>query len=359
MMAPVVLVVGSGASALEAVREVVRQGGMATLVRDGSMLRQCALRTPGGFDVVDAELLAIDGSPGRFTARLSSDGEEMVLECSAIVLAPERERRPAAPGTASLEEVEDRKVCRDPRSVAFVLWPGTSRSAFIRAVAAARGLRAGPRRPQTVVFAPEMAAYGVDELIYRQAQDEGVIFVRSDEPEVIAAPPLVVALDHITEQIIEVRPDLLVVEEPSTLTGEVRVPPAGFTVLMGPPSRGVVSTMREGIATPGPEEERLDGETVTGARAAATRALTLAKFPPNRHPWAAIVDRDKCAACLTCARVCPFGAARPGEEGKATIDGALCQACGICVGACPGRALSLPNYGGVPEVGNTLMEARQ
>jgi NAD-dependent dihydropyrimidine dehydrogenase PreA subunit len=35
-----------------------------------------------------------------------------------------------------------------------------------------------------------------------------------------------------------------------------------------------------------------------------------------------------------------FNAAKPGENGKFTIDPALCQDCGACLNACPMEAIS-------------------
>ena len=46
---------------------------------------------------------------------------------------------------------------------------------------------------------------------------------------------------------------------------------------------------------------------------------------------------DKCAACLTCLRVCPFDI--PVVTDVARIDSALCQACGMCIADCPAKAI--------------------
>jgi ferredoxin len=46
---------------------------------------------------------------------------------------------------------------------------------------------------------------------------------------------------------------------------------------------------------------------------------------------------DKCAACQTCRRVCPFDI--PNVTDVARIDSALCQACGLCMAACPANAI--------------------
>ena len=53
------------------------------------------------------------------------------------------------------------------------------------------------------------------------------------------------------------------------------------------------------------------------------------------------VNPGKCIVCLTCVRVCPFGAPSIREEGYAVIDPAKCHACGICVKECPARAIEM------------------
>ena len=46
---------------------------------------------------------------------------------------------------------------------------------------------------------------------------------------------------------------------------------------------------------------------------------------------------DKCAACLTCVRVCPFDV--PKVTDVARIESTLCQACGLCIAECPANAI--------------------
>ncbi len=347
MSAPTVLVVGVGSAAVEAAREIVAQGGRAVLVRSLGSRKQCFLRIPSGIEVIEAELVGAEGSPGSFHARLRAPGgDDMVVDCSAVVLCPSTGDRPAG-GAASLDERCAAEAAESVRSVAFVLPAGSPRPSFIRAVRAASELRARAARPSVAAFAAEMTAYGTDEVVYAQAQADGVLFVRTPEAEVSLDPPRVAARDQTTGREIEIFPDLLVMERRSE-HAEV-LTSGSFAVARGSPGMGAVATVREGILSPGPEYERLEAERVTGARAAATRAMTLAVHPEDRASRAAVVDRERCAACLTCARVCPFSAARPAEEGKASIDGALCQACGVCVGACPARALSLPSYAEVAE----------
>lgn len=65
----------------------------------------------------------------------------------------------------------------------------------------------------------------------------------------------------------------------------------------------------------------------------------------------AVVDQKKCMACLTCLRVCPYGA--PVVEAYSTIRPEYCQACGLCAPECPAQAISMVSYD-VREIRNTM-----
>lgn len=57
----------------------------------------------------------------------------------------------------------------------------------------------------------------------------------------------------------------------------------------------------------------------------------------------ALVDVNKCAACLTCVRLCPVEAPQI-HNGAAVIDPVLCKGCGICSGECPNKAITVLGY---------------
>lgn len=47
------------------------------------------------------------------------------------------------------------------------------------------------------------------------------------------------------------------------------------------------------------------------------------------------VNKSKCAGCGACIQVCPHGAIKIGEDGKAIIDQKKCQKCDKCKETCP------------------------
>ena len=65
----------------------------------------------------------------------------------------------------------------------------------------------------------------------------------------------------------------------------------------------------------------------------------------------AVVDKNKCMACLTCLRVCPYNA--PVVQAYSEIRSEYCQACGLCAPECPAQAISMVGYD-VRETRNTL-----
>jgi ferredoxin len=349
MTDPTILVWGSGRAALEAAREVVAQHGRAVLVRSGAK-KTCALRVPRGIEVIDnAMLIRLEGSPGRFSSHLRVGGEVVTINCDAVVLAnvaslPD-ERVPKAMG---LDEARAGPLPEQLVSVAIVLDAAADRSAYRRSLDLALDLRARSDRPAVTLFIRDLMVYGRDEIIYAEAQRQGVRVVRSDHsPELTTTDRTAVrAIDSSTGLEIIGEPDLLVVE--AGPVSPYASSSGGNAVLgRGNISMGVASTLQEGVFQCGPDEaDLLDEELMTNARTAATRALSAALRPAVRAPMAVRVDRDKCAACLTCVRSCPFHAPHSGEGGKAVIEGELCQACGLCVAACPGRALSLPSEQG-------------
>ncbi len=56
----------------------------------------------------------------------------------------------------------------------------------------------------------------------------------------------------------------------------------------------------------------------------------------------AYVNVNRCMGCLTCQRICPYGA--PVVSSYSEIRLEYCQACGLCAPECPGRAISMLSY---------------
>jgi formate dehydrogenase beta subunit len=77
------------------------------------------------------------------------------------------------------------------------------------------------------------------------------------------------------------------------------------------------------------------GFTEAEARSEAQRCLACTT--------GAFVDEDRCVACLTCVRICPFGVAT--VSNTAIMPSEKCQACGLCAALCPAAAIALKRFG--------------
>jgi len=86
-------------------------------------------------------------------------------------------------------------------------------------------------------------------------------------------------------------------------------------------------------------------ESIAQAEAAVARAATiLAKDRMAAGGIIARVEGEKCAACLTCVRVCPYNVPVINEKGEAEIDISKCKGCGSCAAECPAKAIDLMHY---------------
>jgi hypothetical protein len=253
------------------------------------------LRVPSGIEVIaGAELTTLGGSPGRFIAHLSVGGDDVTVRCDAVVLADDApDSRPRMDGMVGVEAALTGELPTPLRNVAIVLGPAASRDDHARSLELARGLRARPDRPKVTLFTKELLAHGKVELSYAEAQRAGVRIVRTEgHPEVAKCPPLKVsAVDHPSGLEVELCPDLLIGAGMPDAHAIVPDP----SPRPGPISMGPASSTREGVFLCGAgRRDLLDDEITTEARAAATRALTLALAPIARDQYAAQVDRDRC-----------------------------------------------------------------
>jgi heterodisulfide reductase subunit A-like polyferredoxin len=206
----------------------------------------------------------------------------------------------------------------------------------------------------------DMRTYGDKELLYKEARELGVIFVRFDldgKPQVeqTADGKLQVTIhDPILDRPVVLNPDLLalasaVLPNPVQDIGEIfKVP------------RNAEGFLNEAHAKLRPVDLPSDGlflaglahypkpidETIAQAKAAAGRAATfLAKNTVEVGGVVASVEQDKCAVCLTCVRTCPFNVpVIDYTVDAAYIDPAKCQGCGVCVSECPAKAITLKNF---------------
>jgi heterodisulfide reductase subunit A-like polyferredoxin len=228
-------------------------------------------------------------------------------------------------------------------------------------VAIKNAIRMKELHPETsvTVLYKDMRTYGFKEEFYTKAREKGVLFVRFDDkkkPSVsLANGKLVIQLeDPMLHLPLVLNPDLLVLSEavvpnegskelanlfkfPLTLDGffleaHVKLRPVDFAT--------------DGLYLCGMAHyPKSINETIAQAEAASARAATiLSQEMLQVGGVVAVVEGERCAACLTCVRVCPYDVPVINAKGEAEIDPAKCKGCGSCVAECPAMAIELMHF---------------
>ncbi len=396
-----VLVVGAGPAGLAAAVELGGQGFEVELVEReehlGGNLRRLS-RTAEGVDAaallaqleaqVAAEpgirvhtltqLVAVGGSPGRFHSTLERQGARWEVAHGAVVLAPgTRELDQVGHGHGSdprvLTALElDQRLRREDfaagegKTTVLLACVGSrqddrpycSRTCCIQGVRQARELARRDPTGRVYLLYRDLRSYGFWEEEYLAAREEGVVFLRFDPaapPRVEPGETLTVRVrDEIAELELELAADRLVllaaaVPAPgmAQLTGLFRAPLNAEGFLLETHAKlAPLESPAAGVFLAGSGlYPRTAGEAMVQGRGAAARAAALlARGELPAGGAVATVDPERCAGCLTCVRVCPYGIPRMNALGKAEIDPAVCHGCGTCVGDCPADAIELGFY---------------
>jgi heterodisulfide reductase subunit A len=209
---------------------------------------------------------------------------------------------------------------------------------------------------QVIVLYRDVRTFGFKELYYLKARQKGVLFFRyipEEKPLVYddTGRLIVDFTDRSSHQDFRVEPDLVVlsagirpgegarqvsrllklptVDEGFFLEAHVKLRPVEFA------SSGVFLA---GLA----HSPRFIEESVTMAKSAGQQAMKiLCKEKLTTSGAIAEVDAEKCASCLICVRVCPYGAPFINKEGVSEIPPSECMGCGICPSECPAKAIEL------------------
>lgn len=405
-MCPDVVVAGAGVAGLQAAVALAERGHQVSLVTAGERLGGTAAQMPqlyghvadsnhkaaAAVSNVVAELVeqasnstlitvyrnstikAVQGQLGDYAVRVSSPEGEIMIGAGAVVLAVGVQGKGGATGngsTAGQGQVDmvgltrlmiSRRV---PKRVAILMdVAGEQGRSVSAAVLSAAELLAGRHRAVVKVFCKNIrvAAAGMEQL-YRRARQAGATIVKLEESPTISQrnrESIVSWADTTAQTEMTEDFDLIVCADAKLGQGQgngvavseavegLRTGPGGLqgnNVWLDP-----VGTNREGIFTiGGARGNGGDGELREGlAEGLAVshqvgELLTDAAITVDDD--AAVVDADKCVACLTCMRLCPHGAVSfDAKENAASISTVGCKRCGVCAAGCPALAIQLKRY---------------
>ncbi|MDP3028797.1 MAG: FAD-dependent oxidoreductase [Deltaproteobacteria bacterium] len=236
-------------------------------------------------------------------------------------------------------------------------------SSICCSMAIKNALRIKEISPATNVYVlyRDMRTYGFHEDYYKQAREQGVVFIRYEKDD----KPVVAEVDGrlrvtVTDPLIRRKVVIdatylalstaIVSQKDKTLEEVLPVPRSadGF-LLESHVQLKPVDSYVDGIYLCGMAQfpKPID-ESIAQAKAAASRAaILLARGYVKAEPIVASCDPEVCIGCAICESFCPYTAIRMTKAGKlkkAEIIAAACKGCGICASYCPARAISMGRF---------------
>jgi len=181
---------------------------------------------------------------------------------------------------------------------------------------------------------------GAGEILYRDLQLRGVTFLRASEIEV-ANGSVSVSDEHLGHPVKIKVGDLVTIRSSIPDMAEVVLKAFGM-----PSSRKPVGLVPGNSGMPGvflcgsAFSAHHESDPAGMARATVASLVKMIGSPLPRVPIAAI-DKERCSKCLTCLRICPYGAPYL-SEGEMLISAERCQGCGLCLSMCPSLAIEMP-----------------
>ncbi len=395
------LVIGGGLSGMTAALSLADQGYQVHLIEKDETLGGQArniFQTWRGEDVqgylsqivrevqsnprielyLNSELKQVEGSVGNFKSVIKTSGTEKQLEHGIAIIAtgaselkPDQYLYGHDPRVLTGLELDRKLIDRDDslkslRSVAFIQCVGsrTKERPYCSKVCCTHSvlnaIRLKEMNPEMDIFIVyrDMRTYALREDLYREAGAKGVRFIRYDEQKELRVTREGKDLQvHFTSSVLnremEIRPDLLVLataivpprENPVANLFKVPLNSDGFFVEAHVKLRPI-DFATDGVFVCGLAHapKPIDESIAHGLGASARAAAVLSQEVLQVGGVVAVVEGERCAACLTCVRVCPYNVPVINAKGEAEIDPAQCKGCGGCVAECPARAIELMHF---------------
>ncbi|MFC2004801.1 FAD-dependent oxidoreductase [Chloroflexota bacterium] len=327
-----------------------------------------------------AEIKDFSGFLGNYKAEIATaDGKTEEYEHGVVIVAtggteykPEEYLYGQSDRVITQSELEE-KIARDAddikdlKSIVMIQCVGSreeghmycSRVCCSQAIKNARKLK--ERNPDTEVYVlyRDVRTYGMHEIDYKEARNNGVIFAHYDmcqKPEVFEEDGKlkVKVFDMSLGMDVMLEPDMVALSaairpqpDAEELASKLKLPLTEDKFFMEAHMKlRPLDFVNEGMYLCGlAHSPKCFSESITQARGAVSRATTVLSQPYLMVGGVvSVVNPEKCVACLTCVRSCPFNVPKINSDGVAEIEAAACQGCGICTGACPRKAITLQNY---------------
>ena len=363
-----VVVIGAGASGLAAAQAAAKTGAHTVLIEKTGK----SLKAPG-IVMPHSRIVGAKGYSGNYQLTIKVGDKIENLDAAAIVIATgggwtqlkgplAKAVKEAVPLYKFHEQLEAGSSPKGP--VVFVDTPDPAGKAmkvqdyaWDETLETAIQLRRKSSETQVYILFQEMRAFGLSELAYKEAAELGIRFIRYDKSAVpkvdLKDPTKLTVKDFAQGDVLSIKFGTLVFssipanQDNQGIADALRIPMStDGGVRRGSVQRWPVTTPRPGIFVCGSAlfPKSKDVAKVEGEAAGSMAGEFVARGEIEFGGSVAEVTPEKCSACLTCIRTCPYEAPFIGTASKAEIKVQLCQGCGMCVGICPSKAIELHHY---------------
>jgi len=363
-----VVIIGAGASGQAAAHAAAKTGAHTILIEKTGK----SLKAPG-IVMPHSQVVGAKGYGGNYQLTIKAGDKIENLDAAAVVIATgggwtqlkgplAKAVKDAMPLYKFHEHLQAGSVPKGP--VVFVDTPDPAgKTMKVQDYAwddtLETAIQLKRKAPETHIFVifQEMRAFGLSELAYKEAADLGIKFVRYDKsavPKIDPKEPAKLTVkDFAQGDVLSIKLGTLVFssipanQDNQAIADALRIPMAvDGGVRRGSVQRWPVTTPRPGIFVCGSALFPKSNEVAEaeGEAAGSMAGEFVAKGEIEFGGSVAQVMQEKCSACLTCIRTCPYEAPFIGTASKAEIKLQLCQGCGICVGICPSKAIELHHY---------------
>jgi heterodisulfide reductase subunit A-like polyferredoxin len=363
-----VVIIGAGVAGQAAALEAAKAGAHTILMEKTGK----TLKAPG-IIMTHSQLIGASGYGGNFQLKIKAGDRVEELGAAAIVIATgggwtalkgplAKAVREAMPLYEFHERMQSGVTPKGPVVVVDTSDP-TGKTMKVLDYAWDETLETvielKKKHPETEVYVvfQEMRAFGLSELAYKEAAELGIRFVRYDRagsPKVDAKNPTALTVKDFSQgEILNIKFGTLVFAsippnpDNKLIADALRIPmTVEGAIRRGSMQRWPVSTPKPGVFVCGSAlfPKSRDVAEAEGAAAGAMAGEFVRRGRIEFGGVVAEVTQEKCSACLTCVRTCPYEAPFIGKASKAEIRVQACQGCGMCVGICPSKAIELRNY---------------
>jgi heterodisulfide reductase subunit A len=394
------LVIGGGVAGLNAALNLAQQGFEVVLVEKEKELGGLARhlhRTIDGLDVqtymdnlieevqtnekiqvlTEALVVGFSGAKGNFTTEvLVGPGmyERKINHGATIIATGAVEHKPTEYLYAEDERVmtqldlgkslhENSKEAANWQRVVMIQCvgsrnednPNCSRVCCQGAVKHALELKELNPDMEVIILYRDMRMYGLLEDYYKEARSKGILFFRysPDQPPQASTNGgglQITFVEQLLNRPVQMSADAVVLgsatmaADTEELASLLKLPRNrdGFFIEAHAKLRPVDFSSEAIYLCGTAHAPKLMSESIAQALAAASKAGSFLAAEELRVGGAvAVVDPERCAACLVCVMSCPYGVPRINEENVSEINPALCQGCGVCVSECPANTIHL------------------